>query len=96
VTHELDNIDLTVFSLVCGNCDGGDDQHNQVDAAAAGWTEIEFQTDPPPAIFLGLCPDCRRGRELAEQFEARRSKPRRRRMPDARFGRVPGKRASSW
>jgi hypothetical protein len=67
--YEPNEIDLTVYSLVCERCDAGDDMHNEVDARAAGWTEIDYRPDLPMANFLGLCPDCRRYRDLADQVE---------------------------
>jgi hypothetical protein len=69
MTNEHDDIDVTVFSLVCEICDAGDDMLNEVDARAAGWTAIEHCTDLPMANYLGLCPDCRREQELTERIE---------------------------
>jgi hypothetical protein len=42
MTDIRDQIDTTVFSLVCENCDAGTDMLNQIDARAAGWTQIEY------------------------------------------------------
>lgn len=71
MNHEHDDIDLTVFSLVCENCDAGDDMLNEVDARTAGWTRIEYAPDLPMANYLGLCPECRREQEIAERIERR-------------------------
>jgi hypothetical protein len=51
------------FSLVCRECDAGMDIKDHAQAAANGWTEIDYAPDLPMANYVGLCPDCR------EQFE---------------------------
>ena len=75
MTDIRDQIDTTVFSLVCENCDAGDDMLNEVDARAAGWSQIEYAPDLPMANFVGLCPHCNRERERANGHRTR--KPRR-------------------
>jgi hypothetical protein len=67
------DVDLTVFSLVCEECDAGMNVLSHADALAEGWTEIEYRPDLPMANYCGLCPDCRRDRELrehADRFES--------------------------
>jgi hypothetical protein len=64
-----DDIDLTVFSLVCEQCDAGSNVPSYDAAIIDGWTEIEYRPDLPMANYCGLCPDCRRNRQLAEQIE---------------------------
>ena len=72
MTDMRDQIDTIVFSLVCENCDAGDDMLNEVDARAAGWTQIEYSPDLPMANFVGLCPDCNRERQRADRRQRRR------------------------
>lgn len=49
-----------VFTLVCEECDAGDDITSEGEALAAGWSRIQFAPDLPQANFVGLCPECRR------------------------------------
>lgn len=74
MTDIHDEIDTTVFSLVCENCDAGNDMLNEVDARAAGWTQIDFAPDLPMANFIGLCPDCNKERQRTEHRHRRRVK----------------------
>jgi hypothetical protein len=70
MTNDFDDeVDLTCFSLVCEECDAGSNVLSHADALADGWTEIEYRSDLPMANYCGLCPDCRRDRELKEYFE---------------------------
>jgi hypothetical protein len=71
MTDIRDQIDLSVFSLVCENCDAGDDMLNEVDARATGWTQIEYAADLPMANFVGLCPDCATERQRTERRHRR-------------------------
>ncbi len=72
MTDIRDQIDLSVFSLVCENCDAGDDMLNEVDARAAGWTQIEYTPDLPMANFVGLCPHCTSERQRCDRQQRRR------------------------
>ncbi len=56
MTDIRDQIDLSVFSLVCENCDAGDDMLNEVDARATGWTQIEYCTRPANGQLCWLMP----------------------------------------
>lgn len=53
------------FSLTCAECDAGTEIASFEEAAAAGWTEIDYAPDLPMANFVGLCPQCW---ELAEHW----------------------------
>ena len=44
------------FSVSCFECDAGSPASYE-EAAAAGWTGIEFRPDLPLENFLGYCPD---------------------------------------
>lgn len=72
VTDIHDEIDTTVFSLVCENCDAGNDMLNEVDARAAGWTQIDYAPGLPMANFVGLCPHCTSERYQADRRQHRR------------------------
>ena len=72
MTDIRDEIDLSVFSLVCENCDAGNDMLNEVDARAAGWTQIEYAPDLPMANFVGLCPHCNREWQRTDRRQRRR------------------------
>lgn len=50
----------TAFTLVCEDCDAGQEIGAEVEAVIAGWTRLEFAPDLPQANFVGLCPACRR------------------------------------
>jgi hypothetical protein len=63
------DVDLTCVSLVCEQCDAGSNVPSYAAAIIDGWTEIEYRPDLPMANYCGLCPDCRRDRQLAEQVE---------------------------
>lgn len=47
------------FSIVCAECDAGQEISSYEQALAAGWTSIEYDPDLPQANYIGVCPDCR-------------------------------------
>lgn len=49
MTDIRDRIDTTVFSLVCENCEAGDDMLNEADARAAARPHIDYRPDLPMA-----------------------------------------------
>lgn len=54
------------WSLVCRECDAGDNVPSMLAAWRDGWSEIEFAPAIEQANFLGLCPDCRAASERAK------------------------------
>jgi hypothetical protein len=69
MTSDFDDVDLTCFSLVCQECDAGMNVLSYGQAIVEGWTDIEYRPDLPMANYCGLCPACRRDRELKQQVE---------------------------
>lgn len=56
------------FTLVCADCDAGDEITSFDQALAEGWSRIDFAPDLPMANYVGLCPDCRTERDEATRF----------------------------
>jgi hypothetical protein len=48
------------FTLVCEQCDAGQEIRTQDEAEALGWTLIIYAPDLPMANYVGICPDCLR------------------------------------
>jgi hypothetical protein len=57
--NNYDDVDLTVFTLVCAECDAGDHISSYEQALAEGWTRISYAPDSPMANYVGMCPVCR-------------------------------------
>jgi hypothetical protein len=57
--HDFDDVDLTVFTLTCAECDAGDHITSYDQASAEGWTRVTYAPDLPMANYVGICPDCR-------------------------------------
>ena len=57
--HDFDDVDLTLFTLTCAECDDGDHITSFDQALVEGWTRNTYAPDLPMANYVGMCPRCR-------------------------------------
>ena len=55
--------ELVPFSVICAECDAGDEIHTRGEADRAGWSEVVFTPELPNTNYVGLCPTCRDRRD---------------------------------
>jgi len=55
------------FTLSCADCDVGMEIGSYEEALTQGWTSITYTPDLLSVNFVGLCPECRRLQEAADQ-----------------------------